>query len=82
VADRIDAETVAITLIQHAHDTEPEPQEYLTHVVANLFGMEPDVLNHIVNKWFVDLADELGRRGQEEALRAVLAIQDHWRQEL
>jgi hypothetical protein len=78
MTDRLRPETVAVTLAQHAHDTEPEPQTYLARVVAELFEAEPGVLEHVSDLFFADLSDELSRRGKAEAVRAVLEIQNHW----
>jgi hypothetical protein len=81
VAEQTPPETLAITLIEHAYDTQPKPQEYLIRVVAELFAAEPGVLAHISGKWFTDLAEELGRCGQEDAMRAVLQVENQWRNE-
>lgn len=82
MADRIDPETAASALIAHAHDSEPEPEAYLVRAIAEVFAREPGVLGHIVDKWFTDLTEELGRRGQEDARRAVLEVEERWRQEV
>ena len=78
---RLRPETVAVTLIQHARDTEPEPQTYLARMVAELFSAEPLVRTHISDLFFADLSDELSRRGEESAMRAVLEVQTHWDKE-
>ena len=78
---RIEPETLAYTLADHAYAADQEPQEYLTRVVAELFGLEPGVLNHVLDKWFTDLVEELSRRGKDDAVRAVLEVQTHWEQE-
>ncbi len=75
-------ESLAYTLVEHASEVSDEPQKYLTRVVAELFGIQPGVLGHVVDKWFVDLTEELTRRGQEDAVRAVLEVQARWEQEV
>jgi hypothetical protein len=82
MSERLRPETVAVTLAQHAHDTEPEPQAYLARVVDELFSAEPGVLDHIVDKWFSDLLEELGRRGQQGAVEAAIEVWNHWNQEV
>ena len=72
MSERLSPETVAVTLAQHAHDTEPEPQTNLARVVAELFEAEPSVREHISDFFFVELAEELHRRGQQHAAKAVL----------
>jgi hypothetical protein len=67
MSERLRPETVAVTLAQHAHDTEPEPQTYLARVVGDLF--------------FADLTEDLYRRGQRDAAKAVLEVQTDWNRE-
>jgi hypothetical protein len=81
MTERLRPETVAVTLAQHAHDTEPEPQTYLARVVAELFEAEPGVREHISDFFFVELTEELGRRGQQDAVRTVLEVQTFWDKE-
>lgn len=81
MVERLRPETVAVTLVQHARDTEPEPQTYLARVVAELFSAEPRVRTHISDLFFADLTDELSKRGEAEAVRAVLEVQNDWDQE-
>ncbi len=81
MTERLRPETVAVTLAQHAHDTEPEPQTYLARVVAELFGAEPGVREHISDWFFADLLEELGRRDQQVAMKAVIEVQNRWERE-
>ena len=79
--ERLRPETVAVTLAQHAHDTEPEPQTYLARVVGELMEAEPGVREHVSDLFFVELAEELSRRGEADAVRVVLEVQKSWDQE-
>ena len=81
MSERLSPETVAVTLLQHAHDTEPEPQTYLARVVAELLEAESGVRQHISDLWFVELVEALARRGEESAVRVVLDVQAAWDQE-
>jgi hypothetical protein len=82
MTERIRPETVAITLIQHASDTEPEPETYLARVVAELLEAEPGVSGHLWDAYFVELTEALSGRGEEAAMRAVLDVQAVWDQEV
>jgi hypothetical protein len=82
MSKRLRPETVAVTLAEHAHDTEPEPQTFLARVVAELFEAEPGVREHISDLFFVELTEELHRRGEGDAVRAVLEVQNHWVREV
>ncbi len=81
MTERLRPETVALTLAQHAHDTEPEPETYLARVVAELFSADPGVREHISDLFFADLLEELGRQDQKVAMNAVIEVQNHWNQE-
>jgi hypothetical protein len=81
MTERIRPETIALTLIQHARDAEPEPQSYLARVVGELLEAESAVRTHVTDLFFVELAEELSRRGEADAVRAVLEVQSHWDQE-
>jgi len=82
MTERLRPETVAVTLAQHAQATEPEPQTYLARVVAELFEAEPGVLEHVWDLFFADLLEELGRRGQQVAMKAVIEVQNDWNREV
>lgn len=76
-------ESLAYGLFAHADEVANEDaQAFLIAVVREIFVVNPGVLEHIMDKWFVDLTEELSRRDQEVAMRAVLAVQDHWNQEV
>jgi len=81
MTERIRPESVAATLIEHARDTEPEPETYLARVVAELLEAESTVREHISDFYFVELTEELSRRGEEGAMQAVLDVQAAWDQE-
>jgi len=81
MTERLRPETVAVTLAQHARDTEPEPQTYLARVVAELFEAEPGVLEYVSDLFFVELTEALSGRGEAEAVQAVLEAQARWDQE-
>ncbi len=77
-------ETLAITLIEHAYDTQPKPQEYLIRVVAELFAAEPVVLAHISRKLITDLAEEVAQIAPDRAddvIALMEQVQRHWEQE-
>jgi hypothetical protein len=82
--ERIDPETLAYTLVEHAADVcgEDAADAYLVRIVAEVLAIAPGVLGHVVDKWFTDLAEELGRRGEQDAVRAVTEVQTHWEQEV
>lgn len=82
ISERLRPETVAVTLAEHAHDTEPEPQTYLARVVAELLEAEPGVGEHISDFFFAELTEELSRRGAGDAMKAVLEVQKHWAKEV
>ncbi len=77
-------ESLAYGLIVHAEDAvgRDDAQCYLIAVVREIFVVNPGTLEHFVDKWFTDLAEELSRRGQEDAMRAVLEVEQRWRQEV
>jgi len=81
MTERIRPETVALTLIQHARDSEPEPETYLARVVAELLEAESAVCQHVADLFFVELTEQLSGQGEEDAVRAVLEVQSHWDQE-
>jgi len=81
MTERIRPETVALTLIQHARDSEPEPETYLARVVAELLETESAVCQHVADLFFVELTEQLSGQGEEDAVRAVLEVQSHWDQE-
>jgi hypothetical protein len=81
MSERLSPETVAVTLVQHALASEPEPRTYLARVVDELFSAEPDVREHISDLFFVELTEDLSGRGEEDAVRAVLEVQTFWDQE-
>ena len=81
MTERLRPETVAVTLVQHAHDFELEPQAYLARVLGELLEAEPGVREHVSDLFFVELTEELSRRGEGDAVRAVLEVQSHWDQE-
>ena len=84
MAEEVDPETLAATLVEHVEQAvgEEEVDTRITRVVAELLGIRPAVLDHIVDKWFTDLTEQLSRRGEEDAVRAVLEVQNHWSQEV
>jgi hypothetical protein len=77
-------EPLAYGLLAHAEDIvgEDSAERYLIAVVREIFVIDPGVLEHFVEKWFTDLTEELGRRGEEAAMRAVLEVKQRWRQEI
>ena len=79
--ERIRPETIALTLAQHASNTENEPETYLARVVHEILEAEPGVLAHLSDWFFVELIEALSERGEAEAVRAVLEVQKHWDQE-
>jgi hypothetical protein len=81
MTERIRPETIALTLIQHARDSEREPETYLARVVAELLEAEPVVRQPVSDYFFVELVEALGGRGEAEAVRAVLEVQIHWDKE-
>lgn len=84
MAERMDPEVLAYTLAEHAADLSGEDaaDAYLIRVVAEVFGIAPGVLGHVADKWFTDLTEELSRRDEGDAVRAVMEVQDHWNQEV
>jgi hypothetical protein len=51
---------------------------YLARVVAELFEMSPGAREHISDLVIAEHVEELSRRGEEEAMRAVLRVQRDW----
>ena len=82
---RIEPETLAYTLADHAYAADQEPQEYLTRVVAEVFGIVPGVLERIVEKLMTDLKEEIARRENPKYAHATIAlierIEQDWRNE-
>lgn len=54
---------------------------YLAHMVAALFELSPITRVQITDFVIADLVAELGRRSEENAMRAVLAVQRDWSRE-
>jgi hypothetical protein len=81
MTERIRPETVALTLVQHALATEPEPGTYLARVVSEILEAESGVRLHVTDLFFVELTEQLARLGKAEAVRAVLEVQSRWDQE-
>jgi hypothetical protein len=51
---------------------------YLAHMVAALFELSPMAKVHITDFVIADLVAGLASRSEENAVRAVLEIQNHW----
>ena len=85
MAEEIDAEILAATLIEHVADTvgEEEADARITRVVAELFGIRPGVCERIVEKLTTDLKEEIARREDPRYSRATIAlietIEEEWR---
>jgi hypothetical protein len=85
VADEIDPETLAVTLLEHVEQTvgEDEADAQITRVVAELFGIRPEVCERIVEKLMTDLKEEIARREDPRYSRATIAlvqtIEEEWR---
>jgi hypothetical protein len=83
--EKLGPETLAYTLVEHAHATDPEPQEYLTRVVAELFGIEPAVRQRFMDLLVTDLKEEIVRREDPKYARATVElierIEQDWRNE-
>ena len=80
----VDPATFAYQLLEHLADVHGDAAAdlYLARVVAELFELSPITREHVISDlFFVELAEELGRRGEEDAVRAMLEVQTYWEQE-
>jgi hypothetical protein len=81
----LDPETLAYTLVEHAQDTDPEPEAFLIRVVAELLGIEPGVRTRFVELLMTDLKEEIARREDARYAHATIAlienIEQDWRNE-
>jgi hypothetical protein len=66
--------------VSHEHTDTTDVGLYLARVVAELFEISPGAREHISDFLIADLCEELGKRGEVEAMRAVLAVQRDWAQ--
>ena len=55
---------------------------YLAKVIAELFELSTGAREHISDFLIADLCLELSRRGEEEAMHAVLKVQRDWANEV
>jgi hypothetical protein len=83
VVDKQPAGTFAHELFAHISYVhgDVDADLYISKVVAELFELSPIVREHISDLILVELTEELSRRGQGDAVRAVLEVQTHWQQE-
>ena len=85
MTEKVEPETLAYTLVEHVADTVGEDalDAYLVRVVAEVFAIQPGVLNRVMEKWFIDLKEEIASREDPRHARAVVgliaAIEDEWR---
>ena len=85
MTEKLEPETLAFTLVEHIADQVGEDalDAHLIRVIAEVFAIQPSVLSHVVEKWFIDLKEEVVRREDPRHARAVVgliaAIEDEWR---
>jgi len=81
--ERVDPGTFAYQLFEHLADVhgDADADLYASRVVAELFELSPIARQHISDLFFVELTEELHRRGQRDAAKAVLEVQTLWEQE-
>ncbi len=83
--ERVDPETLAYTLVEHAADVcgEDAANAYLVRVISEVFAIAPGVLAHVVDKLMGDLKEEIAQREDPRFSRATIAlietIEDEWR---
>jgi hypothetical protein len=71
-------------LFEHVADVQGADADLLlARAIAELFELSPIARIHTTDVFFVELVEELHRRGQpgQEAARMVLEVQKHWDQE-
>ena len=80
---RVDPETFGYQLFEHIGDLHGDENAdlYLARVVAELFELSPILREHVSDLIIADLTEELHRRGQPDAAKAVLEVQTRWGQE-
>lgn len=82
--ESVDPELFAYQLFAHTSYVhgDADADLYLARVVSELFELSPILLEHVSDLFFADLTEELGRRGQQDAVWAVLKVQRDWSQEV
>ena len=81
MASMQDARDYARQIYEQVADVYADPTDlglYLAKVVAELFELSPGAKEHISDFLIADLCEQLGMRGEEEAMRAVLKVQRDW----
>jgi hypothetical protein len=83
MTEKQDASVYANQIFAHVADEHADTTDlYLAKLIAELFEMSPGAREHISDFLVADLCEELARRGEEEAMRAVLVVQRDWSQEV
>ena len=83
MAEKEDARAYARQIYEQVADKHADSDDadlYLAKLIAELFEMSPGAREHISDLLIADLCEELGGRGEEDAMRAVLKVQRDWAQ--
>jgi hypothetical protein len=81
VPEKQDARAYANEIFTHVNHENPDTTDlgvFLAKVIAELLELSPGAREHISDFLIVDLCEELGRRGHQDAVRVVLEVQSHW----
>lgn len=81
-AERMDPETLALTMSEHVHDDEENPDTYLRRFLEEFLTLEPGLRQHVSDLVIGDLKEEISRDDTEFAAacrNAIVNIETKWR---
>lgn len=82
--ERVDPETMALTLSEHVADQEPDPDAYLRRFLDELLTLEPGLRQHVSDLVIGDLKEEIARDDTPFAAacrNAIVNVEERWRNE-